>query len=422
MSKLQVFISSTYKDLREVRMNIIHTILHIGHIPLGMEFFEQDDRGQMPVIKEFIDACDVFLILIGNQYGTICKETGKSYTQMEYEYACERNKKMIKIILKGNDDEPCDNPERLESFINLVRGNQLIPAIDNEVTLGADLTRILTDYENECERLDGITNEIFKHKYELMQYLFFNNDRREGFNRFNVLPKMLMLMDMEQCSNPVRIERLDILYSITKNEKNDEFVYDGKREWHLSTIRNISNDVIDKFYFYTATDIGNRHDSTLKLMDCANGTEFSISDDAHKNNEISRWQWNIEPIVPAGRAFNDMGLSETMDGAWDFRFHRNERTNRNEHKQEIINFIPKNFGMEIGFLQFDICVDISIPILDLSLYEIRTSEAGVIRNCKGRFVMIGNDGVQRNYRLRWDNQNEEINMNAVYYVALNMID
>lgn len=421
MGKLQVFISSTYKDLREVRMDIIHTILHLGHIPLGMEFFEQDDRGQMPVIKEFIDACDVFLILIGNQYGTICKETGKSYTQMEYEYACKKNKKMIKIILKGNNDEPCDNPERLTSFINLVRGNQLVPSIDNEVTLGADLTRILTDYENECEGQDRITNNMFKHKYELMQYLFFNNDRTEGFNRFNVLPKMLMLMDMEQCSNPVRIERLNILYSITENEKNEEFVYDGRREWQLSTIRNISNAAIDKFYFYAATDIGNRYDSTLKLMDCVNGTEFSISNEAHKNNEISRWQWEIEPIVPAGRVFNEMRLSETMDGAWDFRLYRNERTNRYEHQQEIINFIPKNVAMEIGFLQFDICVDINIPTLDFRLYEIRTTEAGVIRDCKGRFDMIGNDGVQRNYRLGLDNQNEEINMEAVYYVALQMV-
>jgi predicted Na+-dependent transporter len=49
--KLQVFVSSTYMDLREERQAAVEAILTAGHIPAGMKLFAAGDDSQMKVIS-----------------------------------------------------------------------------------------------------------------------------------------------------------------------------------------------------------------------------------------------------------------------------------------------------------------------------------------------------------------------------------
>ena len=89
--KLQVFVSSTYTDLKEERQAAVEAILSAGHIPAGMELFTAGDESQMTVIKRWIDESDVYLLLLGGRYGSVEKVSGKSYTHLEYEYAISKN-------------------------------------------------------------------------------------------------------------------------------------------------------------------------------------------------------------------------------------------------------------------------------------------------------------------------------------------
>lgn len=52
--RLQVFVSSTYADLRDERQATILAILKDGHIPAGMELFRAEGAAQMAVIREWI--------------------------------------------------------------------------------------------------------------------------------------------------------------------------------------------------------------------------------------------------------------------------------------------------------------------------------------------------------------------------------
>lgn len=97
--KYQVFISSTYKDLKEERQKVIEVLLHRNCIPVGMEFFPSANEDIQPMIKRFIDDCDYYLLIIGDEYGSVNKK-GKSYTQLEYEYAVKQNKKPLAVFLK----------------------------------------------------------------------------------------------------------------------------------------------------------------------------------------------------------------------------------------------------------------------------------------------------------------------------------
>jgi hypothetical protein len=44
--KYQIFLSSTYQDLRDEREQVIKAILEMGHIPVGMEMFSASDEEQ----------------------------------------------------------------------------------------------------------------------------------------------------------------------------------------------------------------------------------------------------------------------------------------------------------------------------------------------------------------------------------------
>lgn len=97
--KLQVFVSSTFTDLREERQAAVEAILSSGNIPAGMELFSAGDESQMTVIKRWIDESDVYLLILGGRYGSVEPTSGKSYTHLEYEYALEQKKPLFAVVI-----------------------------------------------------------------------------------------------------------------------------------------------------------------------------------------------------------------------------------------------------------------------------------------------------------------------------------
>ncbi|GED72561.1 hypothetical protein BRE01_62630 [Brevibacillus reuszeri] len=97
--KLQVFISSTFKDLQDERQAAVEAILSAGHIPAGMELFKAGNDSQLDVIKQWIDESDVYMLILGGRYGTIEPNSGKSYTHLEYEYAIKTGKPVFAVVM-----------------------------------------------------------------------------------------------------------------------------------------------------------------------------------------------------------------------------------------------------------------------------------------------------------------------------------
>lgn len=97
--KHQIFISSTFTDLKEERQAAVEAVLAAGHIPAGMELFAAGDESQMEVIQRWIDDSDVYMLILGGRYGSTHPRTGKSYTEHEYEYALESGKPFFALVL-----------------------------------------------------------------------------------------------------------------------------------------------------------------------------------------------------------------------------------------------------------------------------------------------------------------------------------
>jgi hypothetical protein len=139
--KLQVFVSSTFTDLKQERQAAVEAILTAGHIPAGMELFAAGDESQMEVIKQWIDESDVYLLILGGRYGSIEPKTGKSYIQLEYEYALSKHKPTFACAIKDEAIEPRAKKEGLK-IVETERPQEL-------KTFRADvLTRVVRFWED----------------------------------------------------------------------------------------------------------------------------------------------------------------------------------------------------------------------------------------------------------------------------------
>src|SRR5258708_7074853 len=109
--RYQVFISSTYADLKEERRAVTQTVIELDCIPAGMELFPAADEEQMAFIKRVIDDCDYYLLIIGGKYGSV-SESGISYTEQEYDYAITRGLKVIALLHENPDEIPLGKSEK----------------------------------------------------------------------------------------------------------------------------------------------------------------------------------------------------------------------------------------------------------------------------------------------------------------------
>jgi hypothetical protein len=97
--KLQVFVSSTYVDMLPERQAAVEAILRAGHIPAGMELFASGDESQWETIRSWIDDSDIFVLILGGRYGTLDLKSGKSYIELEYEYASKKKKPLFAAVI-----------------------------------------------------------------------------------------------------------------------------------------------------------------------------------------------------------------------------------------------------------------------------------------------------------------------------------
>jgi hypothetical protein len=130
--RYQVFVSSTYADLKEERRRVTQALMEMDCIPAGMELFPAADEEQFEFIKRVIDDCDYYLLIIGGRYGSTTAE-GISYTEKEYDYAVEHGLKVIALIHENPDEIPLGKSEkdpelrrRLGEFRKKVSTNRLV--------------------------------------------------------------------------------------------------------------------------------------------------------------------------------------------------------------------------------------------------------------------------------------------------------
>jgi hypothetical protein len=109
--RYQVFISSTYEDLRAEQSAVQDAVISTGDFPVQMESFPAADEDQFEFIKSLIDECDYYVLIIAGRYGTQA-EDGLSYTHKEFRYAVSQGVPVLVMLRDDRENLPQKRSER----------------------------------------------------------------------------------------------------------------------------------------------------------------------------------------------------------------------------------------------------------------------------------------------------------------------
>lgn len=132
--KYQIFISSTYEDLKEERRAITEAVLEEKHIPIGMEIFSSSPSSPWNYIEKRILECDYYVLIVGMKYGAIDSSTNDSisFTEREYNFAVENGIPTISFIISDNAkiepskyEEDPEKSKKLKEFKEKIKKNRL---------------------------------------------------------------------------------------------------------------------------------------------------------------------------------------------------------------------------------------------------------------------------------------------------------
>lgn len=113
--RYQVFVSSTYEDLKEERWHAMQALLETKCIPTGMELFPAASEDQWKLIQRVIDDCDYYVVIVAGRYGSL-GPSGKSYTEMEFDYAVDSGKSILGFFHSEVDGLPASRVEKCEAL------------------------------------------------------------------------------------------------------------------------------------------------------------------------------------------------------------------------------------------------------------------------------------------------------------------
>ncbi|WP_353560863.1 DUF4062 domain-containing protein [Pyruvatibacter sp. HU-CL02332] len=149
--RYQVFVSSTYADLKDERNEIIRTLLNLDCIPAGMEIFPASDDEQWRFIQGVIDDCDYYIIVIGGRYGSL-SEDGIGYTEKEFDYAVAKGIPVLAFIHSKPDSISVEKSDidpvlraKLDDFREKVCTGRLVKMWEDSSGLAGLVTVSLVD-------------------------------------------------------------------------------------------------------------------------------------------------------------------------------------------------------------------------------------------------------------------------------------
>lgn len=143
--KFQVFVSSTFVDLKTERAKVMQALMQMKCFPTGMEMFPALDEDQWEYIRKAIDECDYYVLVIAGRYGSV-DDQNVSYTEKEYDYAVKMRKPVLALLhanpdnlSSGKTDKNDDRRQSLESFRSKVQNGRLVKYWNNADELSAQV-------------------------------------------------------------------------------------------------------------------------------------------------------------------------------------------------------------------------------------------------------------------------------------------
>lgn len=169
--RYQVFLSSTYNDLKEERQEVISALIKRKCFPIAMEYFPAMNRKSIDYIKDAIKECDFYILIVAGRYGSSRDDNGVSLTEIEFDYAQEL-KIPTNIYLYDGPPLPSDKieendegKERLRSFIQKLKATELGYATwSNKDNLASEVKDGIEELKSSSSAVGWVrANESYAH-------------------------------------------------------------------------------------------------------------------------------------------------------------------------------------------------------------------------------------------------------------------
>jgi len=171
-----VFISSTFVDLKEERKKVWESLEKFDVTVKGMEQFGARKSTPLATCISEVEQSDIYIGIIGMRYGSEEPNTGKSYTQLEYEKAVEQDKE-IRIYLIDEESSAVtpnliqfDKIQKLNNFKAILKDKHTVDTFSNSQDLVTKLQRkfkellipkVTAVIEDEYDNTNKILNLFF---------------------------------------------------------------------------------------------------------------------------------------------------------------------------------------------------------------------------------------------------------------------
>lgn len=319
--KYQVFISSTYEDLKEERLAASEILLELGCIPIGMEQFPASNMSQMEYIKKMLDNCDYYILITAGRYGSIDQTDNCGYTEKEYDYAIKMGIPVMSFLYKDfehlpNDkkDESDEKREKLILFREKISSSKLVKfysSIDElKIKIATSLHQCMKDFpaigwiRAEGREMDkAIQRKIVSYLREHEEFSYFEEDNEAG-------------------GKTVRIKKND---SLSENEAYGDRIVRIKNE--------IEKSIVDKSWIKTNEDCKKLVSEPWRIFRCNN---IMIKDDSVDNPDYDNGLIKTEPYD-----FYDNGLLVISSGGIrEIKVKYSEIGESYTTKVYVVNMVP----------------------------------------------------------------------------------
>lgn len=142
-----VFISSTFVDLKEERKKVWDSLEKFDVIVKGMEQFGARTSNPLATCISEVEQSDIYVGIIGMRYGSDEPNSGKSYSQLEYEKAVEQNKEILIYLIDEESSAVTpnliqfDKIQKLNNFKAILKDKHTIDTFSNSQDLVTKLQR-----------------------------------------------------------------------------------------------------------------------------------------------------------------------------------------------------------------------------------------------------------------------------------------
>lgn len=218
--RYQIFISSTYDDLKQERQELWQTLISFEYIVAGMEVFPAANEEQFSFIKKQISASDYYVLIIGGRYGMLSSD-GLSFTEKEFDYALEQNipvlvfpiKDLGSVALSKSDQDP-EKSEKLSAFRKRASHKRIIKFWSNSSELSLAVIQALqsaiaANPRPGWVRGDAVASEDIKDSYLRLQ-----DEHALLQAKYNEIAQMETKFDQKQLLSWTKIE-----FENTKNKE-----------------------------------------------------------------------------------------------------------------------------------------------------------------------------------------------------------